>query len=199
MRFLQLISEAPIGDLKVMGDPEKEGSFRATDLKGMASPNWSARVHKMFAKAPVTLNVYFFNFAGNKIWFDEDPDYWYEVRSEYMRYAGEFALDRAERLFKGDLPPNYQKGVNILLTNNEGDDRLAMTPWMVGHRIIHALFAKLDDRTVGANSFSDFQNYIHKLIFEIFNQERAFHSYWKDVCRLIGTTRSSRRNNDPCR
>jgi hypothetical protein len=59
-------------------------------------------------------------------------------------YSPEMFLDKF-----GILPKNYEKCINVVLCNNEGDARVPLTPWMVAHRIVHAFFNANSGNHVG--------------------------------------------------
>lgn len=131
MRWKQ-IAEAPLGDLNVYGDSENEGSYGSGDLRAMQSPVWLKKVRAHFAKCPQKINVYLYNAPGN-------------------RYAGSIASGYGEgRIAARNIPDFEQKlgiklpdrdrdAINFIMLDNEGDERVGLTPWILVHRFAHGI------------------------------------------------------------
>lgn len=139
MRWKEL-SEAPIADFGVFGDTEAEGSFRSQDLKAMNNPKWTAKVLRMFERCPVDFNVYLYNAPQGKATLASNKNAEHEFRdiSTRNQWMGVKPFMDVMKL-TGKLPPNRDKSITVVLTQNEGDERIALTPWMVGHRLAHSL------------------------------------------------------------
>jgi hypothetical protein len=163
MRYKE-ISETPLADFKVIDDNDSigtefkknspmyadkgEGSFRQTDLKAMSNPKWIEKVHNFFKNCPYDFNIYLFN--GSEKYRD--------LRHIKGIVDGNFV----EKTF-GTIPPNSENSINIILTNNEGDERVPLSPWILCHRIVHAFFDGLyvlPAITDFNRTFTDFTNVI---------------------------------------
>lgn len=136
MRWRHII-EAPISHLGVHGDLDTAGSFRPSDLKALRNPKWVQKVTDMFARVPLDINLYFYNAPEGKVHLGEPIDL--RDLEQVGAYAGAVMPYRIEKII-GGLPENWQTSINAILMTNEGSERMAMTPWMVGHRLVHALF-----------------------------------------------------------
>lgn len=137
MRYRE-ITEAPITDMSFHGDLETAGSFRASDLKMMRSQVWNGRVVKAFEKCPYDIGLYFVNGPEmGKIDFST-PLFKSTVRTtRAYEYVGLHAPGWARIVLGGKLPEGWENRVNVILTQNEGADRVGLTPWMVAHRMGH--------------------------------------------------------------
>jgi hypothetical protein len=106
-------------------------------------------------------------------------------------------------------------GVNVLFIGNYGVNKVPMTPWIMAHRLGHAIQSSALGRFGGQNRVREFYHWVEaekeiervtKEIFkEVYNFDYRRHSgtrgyFWNDplVARFfenIGTMRSARQNN----
>jgi hypothetical protein len=100
----------------------------------------------------------------------------------------------------GFVPPNHQKSISIILVENEGDDRFPLTPWMVAHRVIHALLISQSPSTGRAllSAMNEFlrmlmYNVLGHQVMQILGAERAA----LEIVKYIGTTKAQRSGNLP--
>jgi hypothetical protein len=126
------INEAPISDFNTFGDMSQEGSFRSSDLKAITNPKWVEKVHHYLKNIPQDVNLYFYN--------DIDPNSQY--RENVDANGGFKAWSQALKFIGGKMPPNYKTAITIILLENEGDGRISLTPWIVAHRMAHAILSK---------------------------------------------------------
>lgn len=179
MRLRDLF-EAPIADLAFIdrsgedvtfwnGDTAKrEHSFGDDDRKIMTHPSWKAKVVKVFRNTPHPINVY----AVNAKWLTiVDPAFqdYHDASKPFSKTVMTKPVLKAEdfRAFGGSyteeaflatfkfLPPDWQSSINFVMVENEGIDRIPLTPWMIGHRMIHALAS---DYTRGPNNQSYYRH-----------------------------------------
>ena len=54
------------------------------------------------------------------------------------QWSGAYTDDAFQKTF-GFLPPNYQNCINVVLVQNYGAERVKLSPWIVAHRICHAM------------------------------------------------------------
>jgi hypothetical protein len=145
-RFINLVesltvTEAPVADMGFSGDLNNPGSYREDDLKKIRSPEWRARVVKILEKAPVDIGLYFVNGPAEKRLDFSTPTYKLDIDlSTASTYVGIQSKDWARRVMGGKLPTGYETRVNVILAQNEGTDRVGLTPWLVAHRIGHCFF-----------------------------------------------------------
>jgi hypothetical protein len=120
------INEAPLADFGTYGDLDTEGSFRSGDLKAMQNPKWIEKVDNYLKKCPRDINLYLVNKAGNRDFL---------LISER---TGVQPIQVVEQII-GKKVPNSEQSITVVLMHNEGAERIALTPWIVAHRIAHAL------------------------------------------------------------
>jgi hypothetical protein len=133
-------------------------SFPPEDLRALRNPKWHAKLIRQFAKSPVPLNLYLLN-AGAFQHTDTRDTTKGPIQNTHVSYpkdgvfkmsewTGTYREDDFEEAF-GFLPPNYDQCINVLLTNNWGDGRVPLTPWIVAHRVVHALASGVSARLKG--------------------------------------------------
>lgn len=196
MRWKEL-SEAPISNLSAVGDLDQEGSFRDSDLKAIRNPKWVKKVTDLYAKVPFPINLYLYN-AHQAKYLTADGEIDVRDLSKIRTYAGGINLRQA-RMIIGELPDNWSESLNVILMTNEGDGRMALTPWMIGHRLVHALLSQTQRDALPQGSGSLFAIYS-----DLINSLRRFldasplFDYDPDgnqpaqVARVFGTTRAAR-------
>lgn len=154
--------EAPVADFQFIDKSDeidtithKPGgkmgsSFRDDDLRAINSPKWRAKLIQTFRKTPEPINIYLYN---SKFLMVHHGDNFDSPRtlvtptdySDIKHMMGSYFPEDFEKTF-GFLPPNYKNCFNVLFTHNEGDERIPLTPWMVGHRLVHALVSEMTVR-----------------------------------------------------
>lgn len=164
------ITEAPIADFGTYGDMSQEGSFRANDLRAMSNPKWQAKVHRMFAKTEFPINLYLKNAPNDRttlgLFGNPNTEHSsYRDLSGIRNWSGIRTREEIEKLLdRKFMPAEYEQAITVVLIENEGDDRVALTPWMVAHRIAHAFL--LDH---GRDQHYDLTNLASR-IFQYYNQ-----------------------------
>ena len=134
MKLRDVIGEMPLGRFDTTGDFDKGSSFRdKKDRQMISNPRFKDIVAKKFSKSYYTINMFFVNTPqANKHT---------EVGAVDLDWVKE---NLGEEVAK-KVEPHYQEEgeVNIIFTNNKGDQRVPMTPWIIAHRMGHA-FARRD-------------------------------------------------------
>lgn len=209
-----VIEEAPLADFETFGDLDKEGSFRGDDLKAVRSEKWLTKVRTQFANFPHPLNVYVYNGEGGMVSIGSreiDARNFAMLRGEL---AGVQPPSRVQRIL-GKLPPNIETSITAILVENEGSERLPLTPWILAHRICHAVMEGGTARSQALRS-PDLA-LAHTILIDDFNEAmRRVRTYLgavdefadltlgmggltsegvKDIARLVGTMRSARTGN----
>lgn len=130
MRLHELVSEAPLTDYKPLGDFERgKGGFRHdVDKKLVTNPVVIGKVQKFFSRTPYDIRIFPVQVRGGARWVE----YGEVDRDTLVKAVGE---DNAQRILTGQSPDN----VTIVFTNNTGAERIPLTPWMMAHRIGHAI------------------------------------------------------------
>lgn len=150
------LTEMPMTSLNLHGDTTQAGTFRPDDVKKITSPEWQDRVIKLFSKVEIDIELHLLHGTHTKEKYDretgkftptDEKGHRYAVnkhaldafypKTDFRKYSGLQSLEWGERILGTKL--NGQ-GVTLILTFNEGADRVGLTPWMLGHRIAHAFF-----------------------------------------------------------
>lgn len=138
MKLLDLyrkLDEAPLGDYELVGnwgDREKSHGFRhAADRKMLQNPTAVKLTRKKFGNTEHVLNFYFVNLPGASKHAETgfmEPD----AIAQAMPKAWPQIAQRAQEA-------DHENAINVLFVGNTGFQRMNMTPWIMAHRIGHAL------------------------------------------------------------
>lgn len=128
--FKEFLKEAPIGDYQTFGKFPKPSSFTGkTDPMLVSSEKAIKNVRKKFGNTPYTLNMYFVN----------------RPKMGSHTETGAVTLDFVRKNIGDDvanaIEPHYQEemNINIVYVGNQGAAKVPMTPWIMAHRMAHAL------------------------------------------------------------
>ncbi len=157
--------EMPLGKFDTVGDFDKASSFRdKRDRKMISNPRFKEIVAKKFKNTYYTINMFFVN--------TKEANRHTEVGAVDLDWVrqnlGDEVADKVE--------PNYQEPgeVNIIFTNNKGDKRVNMTPWIIAHRLGHA-FARFKQSSRGMErQFRSYQEVVETI-------GREFDTIFQDV------------------
>ena len=170
------LTESPMADFEIHGDANTAGSFTDDDLRAIRNPKWLQKVHTAFANSTDHyFNVYIVNLKDAILPApDRDADVHYRFDSSMNakkydhigKFPGLIGPAYVEKLI-GKLPPNHENCINVLLVENEGENKISLTPWMLAHRIIHALLASSNFTSREINNLMDSfaHNVASKLLF----------------------------------
>lgn len=163
------ISEAPIGDYAPVGnwgDKEKSNSFRhAQDRKLIQSENLIKKVRKKFGNTDHVLNFYFVNLPGAAK-FAEYGIMEPEELAENLPKAWELIQDREQK-----QSTDASESINVIFVGNAGVNRVAMTAWIMAHRIGHVMQAASRSGKLGAwGEFEDeFYDSISRMLYQVYD------------------------------
>jgi len=136
MKVQTVLNEVPIGDIEHVGDFSKNSSFRhSRDRAIITHPASIQNIRKKFGNVKQNINLIFVNTpAGNKI------TEWGEVSApDVETHLGKEVSEKLNRIHKDNT-------ITVIFTNNKGEQRFSMTPWIIAHRMMHA-FARKDGTT----------------------------------------------------
>lgn len=122
------LTEAPITDFTHVGDWEKNSSYTAQDRKLLTNPKALTKIKAMW-KYPeeVDYNIILVNNAEARNWTEVGA-----VTDERLKQMFPKTYDELKKTIRGDQ-------VNIIYTNNKGDQRVPMTGWIMAHRLGHVM------------------------------------------------------------
>ncbi|MAZ56845.1 hypothetical protein CL653_03570 [bacterium] len=158
MKITDLI-EAPIADLTIYGADEPDGSFSNSDSKALRNPKWVKKVRNLYRNFPFNLNLIIFNAPNDVIpYFGKQTQFsGNETRprktvqnSDERPWCGLFPLDTPKPQPKWFIKTadaeltDAENSINVILVQNEGVQKVPLTPWIVGHRICHAILDRND-------------------------------------------------------
>jgi len=135
MKLHQLF-ETPIKDIDHVGDFDKRFSWKhKRDRMLVTHPATLARVKEKFGNVKQNINLLFVN-----TWEADDQTEIGSVNVGYIRdNLGDEVSDAIQNM-------DTDNSINIIFTNNKGDQRIPMTPWIMAHRMMHA-FARYGGAT----------------------------------------------------
>lgn len=122
-KWIDIISEAPIGNIDAL-NIQDTGSFTPTDQKIIQSPKAEAKIRRVLARIPQTIDIMFRD-TGAPI-------------TDVLKHADEVGgvFTRAAL----NLPPPAKPDtILLILTNNEGFKRVQLSPWIIMHRLAHGI------------------------------------------------------------
>ena len=129
--LIRELTEAPLRDYAPLGDFDRTGGFRhAADRALVTSPVAIGKVQQFFSRTPYDFRIFPVQFTGGGRWLETGA-----VTPE--RLAEIVGTDNAQRILAGHGPDT----ITVVFTNNTGDRRLPLTPWIMAHRIGHAVQA----------------------------------------------------------
>jgi hypothetical protein len=130
------IDEAPLGDYQTIGnwgDKEKANSFaHQSDRRIIQHPKTMERLRDKFGNTEHVLNLYFVNQPGMRKYTEIGV-----VEPDFIAQAMPNAWPEIEARGKDGV--DHENGINVIFVGNAGVNRMPMTPWIMAHRISHAL------------------------------------------------------------
>ena len=132
-----ILQEAPIGDYKPIGNFDKSHSFRdKRDRTLITNPRSVECLKDKFNNTTHDFNMFFVNLPGAGR--HAEVGILKGGIGEVERRLGKQVADEVSR-------SNLEDAINVIFTNNNGAEKMVMTPWIIAHRIAHA-FARVNGR-----------------------------------------------------
>lgn len=122
------VDEMALKQYTPMGDFEKPGPFRGVDKKLIPHPTSQLKTQKFFEKTPYDFRLFFSNIPGTGRYGEYgvmDPKVIQEVFG-----------NQAQQIIDGS-----EDSITVVFVGNKGDSKVMMTPWVMAHRIGHAVQA----------------------------------------------------------
>lgn len=193
MRAIEFITEAPLADYQPLGDFNKPGPFRGVDKKLVPHPTNQLKTAKFFEKTPYDFRLFFSNIPGTGKYSEYGPMKPETVQEIFKQYAS-------------SIIENSEDAITIVFVGNKGDSKVMLTPWMMAHRIGHAVQA--GERLTGRKgTWSTVENHFFKSINNILDDyygkkgqvnrydtqiDWSRNKLYTALFNAIGTQRSSR-------
>jgi len=214
MKFTDLykhtrVDEAPLGDYELVGnwgDKEKSHGFRhAPDRKMLQNPTAVKITRKKFGNTEHVLNFYFVNLPEAT----KHSEHGFMTPEELQQAMPKAWPEIAQRAGEA----NHAEAINVIFVGNTGANRVNMTPWIMAHRIGHAI----QSSTRGQQGWSSWKHYeddsaefFSLLLSQVYGVETSTRNFWMpgmmnggglDALELskflegIGGMRSARKGN----
>lgn len=143
--YNERLTETPIGDYKTIGDWNQSLSFHSKrDRTIIQHPRAIEITKKKFGNNEHIFNLYFVNSHEAK------PHM--ELGRRDINWVRQNLGDEVANAVEPNI--GEEGHVNVIFTNNRGDERKAMTAWIMAHRIAHA-FGRMSTKHNG----NDFPSY----------------------------------------
>jgi hypothetical protein len=111
-----------------MGNFEKPGPFRGADKRLIPHPTNQLKTAKFFEKTPYDYRLFFSNIPGTGRYSEYGP--------MEPRVIQEIFGANAQQILAG-----HEDAITVVFVGNKGDSKVMMTPWIMAHRIGHAVQA----------------------------------------------------------
>lgn len=130
MRLHELL-ETPLVDYQPIGDFKKPGSFSTTKYDPKLATNATniGKATQFFSKSEYDFKLYPVNKAGFRQ-YSERGQITREELTKILPETAEFDLDN--------------DSINVFFVSNVGANKVPFTPWIMAHRIGHAIQASKD-------------------------------------------------------
>jgi hypothetical protein len=188
-------------------DPETKGPFNSADRKLVSHPVAISKAYKFFDRSPFNFRV----FMSNLPKMSKHRESGMQDEATIRQWFGK----EADRILLG-----HESSITVIYMGNYGVDRVPLTPWVMAHRIGHAIAASRRNAVGGLgggmyykhdpmNAAFDATFYFANRVLEfaygkspnMFGQIRKYSSIYKypfpmyaALFNMLGTQRSSREN-----
>lgn len=185
------LDEAPLTDYQPIGDFNKPGPFRATDKKLVTHPVNQLKTAKFLEHTPYDFRLFFSNIPGTGKYSEYGP-----MRKEVVQ---EIFGSHAEQIIQGS-----EDAITVVFVGNSGADKVMLTPWMMAHRLGHAIQAgQRAGRAHGAWNDAErhFFSAINRMLMDYYGKQSVStqgrmnagsSAEYNALFNAIGTQRSSR-------
>ena len=184
------VKAMPLTRYERIGDFDKSHGFRhANDRKILTNPRAIEKLHKRFAGTSVDFEFYMVNLPGYGRFFNNGKIKKIFLQSKMPQLAEWFDAN--------GWPGN--NSINVIYTNNIGNNRFPMTSWILAHRLSHAMatsFGRTNTNTM-AQLFVKYKYCIDNIaryysynVTDVWSRELILLE--KNIANNIGTTRAAR-------
>jgi GNAT superfamily N-acetyltransferase len=187
------LQEAPVADYQTLGDFAKPGPFSQVDRRLVTHPTNRLKTMKFFANTPYDIRLFFSNLPRMK----NVQEFGAMTAKEVQQV---FPAEQAQQIIQG-----HDNAITVVFIGNYGDAKVIMTPWIIAHRIGHAIQATQrfnPDSGAWRRAEQHFfkqvndilQDYYHLDLRSSQQPQWQFEKQYAALFNAIGTQRSSREN-----
>lgn len=185
------LDEAPLSTYQTMGNFEKPGPFRGADKRLVPHPTNKLKAQTFFENTPFDFRLFFSNIPGTGKYRETG-----ELPSAKIREK--FNKENADQIINGS-----EEAITVVYLGNYGDAKVILTPWMMAHRLGHAIQAgqlsRRNNAWTGAENhfFSTINNLLDNYYGKAASSGRTSVVRWQlspeynALFNAIGTQRSS--------
>ena len=193
MRANEFLNEVPLADYQPIGDFNKPGPFRGPDKKLVPHTVNQLKTAKFFEKTPYDFRLFFSNIPGT---------------GKYSEY-GKMSPDAIQQVFgkhAEQIIQGSEDAVTVVFVGNKGDSKKMLTPWIMAHRIGHAIQANIRRGTSNSGAWKAAEDHffgaVNSIIADYYGKKvtnqfgnkmnNALSKEYAALFNAIGTQRSSR-------
>ena len=189
---VEKVDEAPITDYQTIGNFEKPGPFSQVDRKLVTHPTAQQKAIKFFENTPYDFRLFFSNKPG----------------MTKHREFGEVTPQQVQEFFPKEadtILANHGDAITVIYNGNYGDAKVMLTPWVMAHRIGHALNRDMNRGTVWEAAEKHFFLAVNRQLESVYNRTSQsrfgvtpagmkfdLEKEYSALFNAIGTQRSSR-------
>lgn len=185
MKTSHTVTEAPLTDYEPRGfEPGKTGGFRrASDRALVTNPVVMGKLEKFFSRTPYEFRLFPIQVRGGAAHLETG-----EVSPQQLTdIVGE---ENAQRVLSGHTGDT----ITVVYTNNTGANPVPMTPWIMSHRIGHAVRMKNPAwKTLELSFFAVIQEILTDYYGVNIDNLATQNMLYQTLFTQIGTMRSARR------
>lgn len=127
MKVTEIITEAPLTDYVPM-HMDQGRRFNPVDRRLVTHPTTQAKAKQFFAQTPINFRFFFNGSPGLR---------------KYQE-SGEHSPEDIKQIFGSDAEQilnGHEDAITVIFVGNAGADKVMLTPWVMAHRIGHAIVA----------------------------------------------------------
>jgi hypothetical protein len=198
MKATEFINEAPLADYQPIGDFSKPGPFRnPTDKKLAVHSTNILKTYKFFEKTPYDFRIFVSNVSGTGKHRETGPVGVEQIKTMFPEHS--------EQILKG-----HEDAITIVYVGNSGDARAMFTPWIMAHRLGHAIqsgvrYGSYDEQHPWRQGENHFFRAVNNILAGNYGKNSQSNNYRSEIkydmtpeynalFNAIGTQRSSRNN-----
>lgn len=188
-KWIDILSEAPVGNFDTMGyfdhipgsfNPKQlhsDGSFRPTDQRIIQSPKAEAKIRRVLARVPQTIDLVFFELGGPVL----------DVRAVGDAIGGVFDREELRARFPQLPASSTPSAITLVMSHNEGLEAVQLSPWIIMHRMGHG--CTMSEGSYYGNVFEEVVEYLSGIWREV-SDNWAVDAI--DTAKFLGTMKSAR-------